>query len=58
MRKSIRTSAKQSVRYGTSVDRKWADEIDEFLAKHGITKVAVIAAGFEALKKQYEPKDE
>lgn len=43
--------------WGTSVDRKWADEINEFLKKHGITKVAVIAAGFEALKEQFEPKD-
>ena len=44
--------------WGTSVDRKFADEIDEFLVKHNITKVAVIAAGFEALRKQYEPDEE
>lgn len=44
--------------WGTSVDRKWADEIDEFLKKHKLTKVAVIAAGFEALRNQYEPQDE
>lgn len=44
--------------WGTSIDRKYADEIDEFLARHNITKVAVIAAGFEALRKQYEPQDE
>lgn len=44
--------------WGTSIERKFADEIDEFLARHNITKVAVIAAGFEALRKQYEPQDE
>lgn len=40
--------------WGTSVDRKLADEIDEFLTKHKITKVAVITAGFQALKEQFE----
>ena len=44
--------------WGTSVDRKLADEIDEFLARHSITKVAIIAAGYEALRQQFEPKDE
>ncbi len=44
--------------WGTSIDRRFADEIDEFLIKHNITKVAVIAAGFEALRKQYEPDEE
>lgn len=43
--------------WGTSIDRKFADEIDEFLIKHNITKVAVITAGFEALRKQYEPDE-
>lgn len=43
--------------WGTSIDRKFADEIDEFLVKHKITKVAVITAGFEALRKQYKPDD-
>lgn len=43
--------------WGTSIDRKYADEIDEFLAKFHVTKVAVITAGFEALRKQYEPDD-
>lgn len=40
--------------WGTSIDRNLADEIEEFLARHKLTKVAIIAAGFEALKKQYE----
>ena len=44
--------------WGTSVSRELADEIDEFLIKHQITKVAVIAAGFQALKEQFEPQDE
>ena len=43
--------------WGTSLDRVYADEIDEFLAKHSITKVAIITAGFEVLRKQYEPND-
>ncbi len=43
--------------WGTSIDRKFADEMDEFLARHNITKVAVITAGFEALRNQYEPQD-
>ncbi len=43
--------------WGTSIDRKFADEIDEFLVRHNITKVAVITAGFEALRKQYELND-
>ena len=42
--------------WGTSVDRKFADEIDEFLTKHNLTKVAVIAVGYETLRCQYEPK--
>ncbi len=40
--------------WGTSIERSFADEMDEFLEKHHITKVAVIVAGYEALKKQYE----
>lgn len=43
--------------WGTSIDRKLADEMDEFLARHNITKVAIIAAGYEALRQQYEPND-
>ena len=40
--------------WGTSISREFTDEIDEFLIKHNVTKVAVITAGFEALKAQYE----
>ena len=40
--------------WGTSVSREFADEIDEFLIKHNVTKVAVITACFEACNAQYE----
>lgn len=43
--------------WGTSISREYADEIDEFLIKYNITKVAVITAGYETLRKQYEPDD-
>lgn len=43
--------------WGTSIDRRLADEIDEFLAAHKVTKVALIAAGLQALKDQYEPQE-
>ena len=35
--------------WGTSVPRKYAEEINEFLAKYGFTKVQLIEAGFRAL---------
>lgn len=35
--------------WGTSVPRKYAEEINEFLAKYGYTKVQLIEAGFKAL---------
>ena len=34
---------------GTSVPRKYAEEINEFLSKYGFTKVQLIEAGFKAL---------
>lgn len=40
------------------MERNVSDEIDEFLEKHHITKVAVIVAGYESLKKQYETKND
>ena len=33
------------------------DEINAFLAKHHITKVDLVFAGYEALKAEYGPKD-
>ena len=42
--------------WGTSVDRQFADEIDEFLSRHpNLTKVAIIAEGYRVLKEQLEP---
>ena len=35
--------------WGTSVPRKYAEEINEFLTKYGFTKVQLIEAGFKAL---------
>ena len=42
--------------FGTSIPRKDCDEIDEFLREHNITKVALIYAGYEALKAEYRKK--
>ena len=35
--------------WGTSVERKYAEEIDEFLKERGYTKVQLIEAGYKAL---------
>ena len=42
--------------WGTSVDREYAEEINEFLKKLKLTKVELIAAGYQALQNQYGPK--
>ena len=43
--------------WGTSIDRQFADEIDEFLSRHpNLTKVAIIVEGYKALKDKFEPK--
>lgn len=39
----------KSMVWGTSVPRKYAEEINEFLAKYGFTKVQLIEAGYKAL---------
>ncbi|MDE6597535.1 MAG: hypothetical protein K2K60_02735 [Clostridia bacterium] len=39
--------------WGTSVAREYAEEIDEYLKKNKLTKVELIAAGYEALRNQY-----
>ena len=44
--------------WGTSIDRSFANEIDNFLAKHKITKVELIYAGSQALLNQYCIKKE
>lgn len=42
--------------WGTSVDREFAGEINEFLKKNKISKVELIYAGYQALQNQYGPK--
>ncbi|MBE5751628.1 MAG: hypothetical protein E7357_04375 [Clostridiales bacterium] len=37
--------------FGTSISRKDYEEIDEFLKAHDISKVDLIYAGYEALKR-------
>ena len=44
--------------WGTSIDRKFANEIDEFLDAHNITKVELIVAGYQALLDHYGPKEQ
>lgn len=41
--------------WGTSVDREYAEEINEFLKRYNIKKVELIAAGYQALQSQYGP---
>ncbi len=42
----------KSMIWGTSVPREYAEEINNFLAEHKLTKVRLIELGYEALKKQ------
>ena len=42
--------------WGTSIERKFAEEIDAFLKEHDLKKVDLIYAGFQALQNQYGPK--
>lgn len=39
----------KSMVWGTSVPRKYAEEINDFLKKYGFTKVQLIEAGYKAL---------
>ena len=41
---------------GTSIEGKNAGEIGEVLAGDELTKVALIVAGYEALRELYEPR--
>ncbi len=41
--------------FGTSLNREYAEEINTFLKQHGITKVELIVAGYQALQSQYGP---
>ena len=40
--------------WGTSVERKYAEEIDDFLKKNGYAKVQLIEAGYKALREEVE----
>ncbi len=42
--------------WATSISRAYAEEIDEFWAKNGLTKVSLIVEGFESLKEKYKTK--
>ena len=42
--------------WGTSIPRKDAEKIDEFLIKNGLSKVDLIMAGFATLVEQFESK--
>ena len=46
-----------SAQFSTFLPRKNFEEINEFLAKHKISKVDLIYAGFLALREQREPHD-
>ena len=39
----------KSMVWGTSVPRKYAEEINDFLVEYGFTKVQLIEAGYKAL---------
>ena len=41
--------------WGTSVDREFAKEINEYLQRHKLTKVELIVAGYQALQSQHGP---
>lgn len=45
----------KSIMFGTSIDREYGEEINTFLKQHGITKVELIVAGYNALQSQYGP---
>ncbi len=42
--------------WGTSVGRKYAEEIDDFLKRNGYTKVQLIETGYKALQKEVVAK--
>lgn len=47
----------KSMIWGTSVPRKYAEEINEFLKKYGYTKVQLIEAGYKALTDEAAEND-
>lgn len=47
----------KSMIWGTSVPRKYAEEINDFLKKYGYTKVQLIEAGYKALTDEAAEND-
>lgn len=47
----------KSMIWGTSVPRKYAEEINAFLKKYGFTKVQLIELGYQALVEQAAERD-
>ena len=47
----------KSLVWGTSIPRKFAEEINAFLEKHNISKVKLIEAGFNALMGEVAESD-
>mgnify|MGYP007041203975 FL=1 len=47
----------KSMVWGTSVPRKYAEEINDFLKKYGFTKVQLIEAGYKALTDEAAEND-
>ena len=47
----------KSMIWGTSVPRKYAEEINAFLKKYGYTKVQLIEAGYKALLEEAAEND-
>ena len=43
--------------WGTSIPRKFAEEVNDFLKKYGFTKVQLIEAGYKALLDEAEMTD-
>lgn len=41
--------------WGTSVDREYAEEINEYLKRKKLTNVDLIVAGYKALQDKYGP---
>ena len=42
--------------WGTSIERRFAEEIDEFLKENRLSKVELIKAGFKTLQQECGPK--
>lgn len=54
---SVERKEKNKV-WGTSLGRKYVEEMDAFLKENKLTKVDLICAGYESLKKSLASKSE